>query len=465
MNVKPWCIFGICILLLGTTLTVSAQETIPYNCHSFLVTEKPQQIHIGQKIEAIMNLVNETLIRECLETLVSYAPRRTSTYGCIKSAEYLYNKLATMNVTTSVQNWTAFGNQYNPQTFQSQNIEATIPGTNDESTMIITFTAHYDSATYKEYKKQGLFSPGADDDASGVAAVIAAAYALSHFTFEHTIKFITFAGEEVGLLGSRTYTHEAHEKHKTILINLNADMIGYAPSAEDGRKLKMFGSEDAGWAMDVIETINQEYSCGFEFFRGSIPEIGTGWLADCHSFMNYGYETVTFFEGGNYPYAHTPFDVLENINISYLVKTTRLFAATLAYLADNDSTYPQVRIASPMRGKIYKGETILHTFSYEKPTVKFLNEFYRKASASYSPTIIIDNSLIWIEAIPGNTSLLFAEFYYDNNLAYVDTEPPFHWNLNKRSLRNHKITVVVYDEQGRTAQDSMIIRFINPRIR
>ena len=54
----------------------------------------------------------------------------------------------------------------------------------------IIFNAHYDSVAK---------GPGANDDGSGTVAVLAAAYALSHFDFKRTIKFVTFSGEEIGL--------------------------------------------------------------------------------------------------------------------------------------------------------------------------------------------------------------------------------------------------------------------------
>ncbi len=427
----------------------------------------PRDIFYNQctedKIQAAIVLVNETLLEHVLTTLVGYAPRYSGTYGCQKSAEYLYDCFTGMNVDTHVHEWGAFGNQYNRQMYNSQNIEAVIPGCDTSRDGVVTFTAHYDSATRRDLKRQGLFSPGANDDASGVAAVVAAAYALSHFTWNHTIKCVAFSGEEIGLLGSRAYAHGAAVQQENIMLNLNADMIGYAPSAEDGNRLKMFGSANAGWAMDVIEEVNACFDCGFNFYRDDIPAIGEGWMADCHSFINYGYETVTFFEGGSYPYAHTPDDKLENINLSYLVKTTRLFTATLGYLADQGVEYPLVRIISPLRGHMYRDEKIIREFRYDSPWVMLLNNFYWKAASSYTPTWVTDGIWIRTMALPGTDALVSAEFYIDGRLEYIDTEPPFSWYLDKWSLRERTVTVVVYDEAGNRCEDSMTLRFSNRR--
>jgi hypothetical protein len=463
MQKQLFCTILIIILLMPIGVTISATQSTPITQGATTVPTCPlSSLANEDKIQAAMNLVNATLIQEVLETLVSYAPRYTGTYACEKSADYLYSTMSQMNVDAQIQKWTAFGNQYNRKILTGKNIEAVLPGINPQSDDVLTLTAHYDSATQKNYKKQGVFSPGADDDASGVAAVLAAAQALSHFTFNHTIKLAVFPGEEVGLLGSRAYAKQAFENDENIILNLNADMIGYAPSAEDGNRLKMYGSEDTGWAMNVLENISDDYSCGFtEVYRGDIPKIGEGWGADCLSFINYGYESVTFFEGGSYPYAHTPNDKLENVNISYLVKVTKLYVATLAYLADNGNTHPEVRITSPMRGKIYVDEEIRQSFDYGKPAIMFLNKFYWKAATSYSPTIVVNDIWVWTEVYPGSAPVTYAEFYYDGVLAYVDEEPPFSWHLTYRSLRNHEITVIVHDENEYVCQDSLLIRFIN----
>jgi len=60
-------------------------------------------------------------------------------------------------------------------------------------------------------------SLGADDDGSGVAAVLASASIMSHYAFNHTIRFIAFSGEEVGTYGSFTYAKEAYERAMLLL--------------------------------------------------------------------------------------------------------------------------------------------------------------------------------------------------------------------------------------------------------
>jgi hypothetical protein len=54
-----------------------------------------------------------------------------------------------------------------------------------------------------------------------------------------------------------------------------------------------------------------------------------------------------------------------------------------------------------------------------------------------------------------------VEFYYGNRLLSTDTEEPYEYLLNQRSIGFHRIQVIVYDTGGNTAVDKMLIIFVN----
>lgn len=337
-----------------------------------------------------------------------------------------------MQLIARYQNWTSWGNIYHPHLYASQNIEGILPGTNTLDTSAIIFNGHYDSIGK---------APGANDDGSGTVGVLAAAYALSHFTFKRTIKFVTFSGEEIGLCGSRAYTKEAYERNDRIFVEINADMIGYNNGS---RKMTITASEDAGWMADIFKTMNNDYMIGLTVNRSrTINRVNHGMTGSDYSpFIVYGWESICCWEGAHDPNMHTPQDNLSNVNISYLVNMTRVIAATLAYLADVNETYPQVRITSPRIGYLYNA-------GMEK---RALNEF---------KTIVINDIWVWAEIDYATAPIERAEFYYDGKLVYTDTEAPYKWQFNKISLRKHEITVIIYDELGRNSTDWREIQFIN----
>jgi len=228
-------IINLLILLLTSFLVInsSSTSTINHLNDNPIDYTNSNNFYLNQdisKILEIIQMVNETLILGYLEDLVDFSPRKTGTYGCERAAIYIYEKFVEMGIDTKVYNWTSFGNKYNPGVFSGKNIEATLNGNNKKDEIII-FNAHYDSV---------WISPGADDDGSGVAAVLAAAYVLSKFEFNRTIKFLCFSGEEVGLLGSKAYSKSAYENDDIILLEFNADMIGYAKTDEDEKKFRIY---------------------------------------------------------------------------------------------------------------------------------------------------------------------------------------------------------------------------------
>jgi aminopeptidase YwaD len=385
----------------------------------------------GDKIDEVLSFIDENLVMGYLQTIVGFGPRMTGSYGCEKAAAYIHQQFTDMQLTTRYQNWSGWGNRYYHHIYTSQNVEGTLLGTDPQDTSTIIFNAHYDTVES---------GPGANDDGSGTVAVLAAAYALSHFGFKRSIKFVTFSGEEVALLGSRAYTKEAYERNENILVEINADMIGHD---EGNRTMTVTATEDAGWVIDTFQSINQNYSIGLTLNRRSINRVGHSLSgSDYSTFLPYGWETVCCWEGDHDPNFHSERDNLSNVNLNYLVTTTRMIAATMACLADLSMPPPQVRITSPRVGFLY-------------------NAGMQKRQIDQYKTTVIDDIWIWAEVEHAFVPIERAEFYYDGKLVYTDTEAPFAWQFNKISLRKHQITVIVYDIVGRNSSDWREIRFIN----
>jgi hypothetical protein len=111
------------------------------------------------------------------------------------------------------------------------NIEATLPPSGLDG--IILITAHLDSTGARQpgYRATLDPAPGADDDASGVAGVLAAARAVAALTSlgvsRREIRFVLFNAEEHGLVGSRAYAREQALLRAKIVAVFQMDMIGY----------------------------------------------------------------------------------------------------------------------------------------------------------------------------------------------------------------------------------------------
>lgn len=420
-------IFLLIVASFATSIAIEKQENDQ--------TDSVYSTDVNQKINDAIDMVNMSLVVGYLEDIVNIGPRMTSTYGCKKAAEYILEKFEDFGLDAEYHEWSILKKKKRqlPEYYKSNNVIGTLKGNNPEYEDVIVFNAHYDTVKV---------SPGANDDGSGTAAVLVAAHILSQFEFNRTIKFITFSGEELGLFGSEAYARELYKNDEKILVEFNADMIGYANTSEGGKKHRLYSTQDASWIIDEIEDVNEIYNINFNLNKGIVKDTFRGG-SDFASFLRYGYETLAFFQSENNPdYWHTPEDTLEHINFSYLYNVTRLIIGTIAHIADVDIYYPHISITSPKRGKLYYEDRIIRNLKQEE--IK-----------------IIDDVLVCTEVTPGDAPIDYVEFYYDGKLVCTDKEKPYQWRMNKRSFRRHNIEVVVVDEKERTASDYIEFLFLN----
>jgi hypothetical protein len=381
---KMLCFFVITLLVFGPLVpskTIAKEhQQIDYQNTGPLITD--------EKIQEIIHKINETLVSNFMEYLVfEIGLRYTGTDGCQNAAHYIYDQFENMGLQVRYQNWSAKINKSDPNFLVSQNVEATQQGSDPNDNEIIIFNAHYDTA-------KGTV--GANDDGSGTVGVLAAAYVLSQYSFKRTLKFVTFSGEEQGLFGSDAYVQELYDQQTPVLVEFNADGIGRATTAEGGRKIGLSFTEDTGWIRDIMQNMTKEY--GLHFNITTLWKMNRGLpigFSDYFYFVRHGYESIGVWEADGDPNYHSPQDNISNINVSYLVNTTRHIAATMAILADTEVEVPQVYIANPRAGKIYYHDIILKNIN----------------SVS---SLIIDKINIYAEVKQGVYPIDRVEFYYGN---------------------------------------------------
>jgi hypothetical protein len=130
-----------------------------------------------------------------------------------------------------------------PRPVDITNIVATLPGTLPESAgRIYVVSAHYDSRA-KDLLDSDSPAPGADDDASGVAAVLETARVMAGREYGATVIFMAVAGEEQDLNGSTHWAEEAKRNHLDIAAMLDDDIVGntHAPDGTiDRHTVRLF---------------------------------------------------------------------------------------------------------------------------------------------------------------------------------------------------------------------------------
>jgi len=382
-----------------------------------------------EDIVEMIGQVNESIVFYYFDKLMEFGARYTGSTNCTLAGEYIYNEFSKMGLDVEYHNWEFKG-------FKSRNIVGTLEGVNPKNNAIILFSAHYDCTPG---------SMGADDDGSGVAAVMAAAHIMSKYTFNHTIRFIAFSGEEVGLCGSFTYARDSYKKGDNIYAVLNADMIGYSNSTYGGKIIRFFKVDRSEWISDFCQTVSEKYSNHLDLRVEKTPNYRG---ADHQAFIDYGYDAVFIAHYDSYPWANSPEDTPDHINHTYQVKATKFLLACLAELAIKPIDV-QVIITHPKEGR-------LHIFNLSILEMNFGKIWYKDLRAT---TFIFGRTNACVKVF-SEEDINYVIFCLDEKFIQWDRQPPYEWKIEGKHyppIGKHKLIVYAYTISGKVASDEMDI--------
>lgn len=191
----------------------------------------------------------------------------------------------------------------------------------------ILIGAHYDSRTTRLGDSKSP-APGADDNASGVAAILEVARVLRDVPIRRSIRFLAYSGEEQGLIGSTAYAEMANEHKMNIAVVVNLDMVG-RPDDEAG--LRIFAEHDPG--LRVRENDAASRAWADRLFRaaeraGLRPEQGPIYGSDYIPFEAAGFACIGLYDGADdQPFYHSGTDTPDGVDAEYTAKAARAVAA------------------------------------------------------------------------------------------------------------------------------------------
>jgi acetylornithine deacetylase/succinyl-diaminopimelate desuccinylase-like protein len=183
----------------------------------------------------------------------------------------------------------------------------------------VVFGAHYDSARN---------SPGANDNASGVATVAAVAREMKRFKIRsRDIIFVFFDEEERGLRGSRAFAQLLKDEKRAIHSVHTIDQMGWDQDGDRAIELEV-----------PYEGALALYQKAAAALKMNIPiHITTEQGSDHSAFRRMGYPAVGITEEyrnkDTTPHIHRPGDILETVNFDYLASTTTLVVEVMRMLA------------------------------------------------------------------------------------------------------------------------------------
>ncbi|MBE0571534.1 MAG: M20/M25/M40 family metallo-hydrolase [Ignavibacteriaceae bacterium] len=267
-------------------------------------------------ITQITSSVNPDSVRYFIQSLQNFQTRFLLANTRDAVAEWLKNQFISMGFAEVVID------SFQYQGTWQKNVVATLPGIYEPQVFNIV-GGHHDSYSSGDPM---IFAPGADDNASGTAAVLEIARVIkaNNYQPESTIKFITFAAEEYGLWGSVDYAQKAFNSGMNIKIMINHDMIShsYYPANQSEVDINRYTGFD--YLRDLAFYCIENYST-LAPRNGSLNSAGS----DSHSFWERGFPSVYFEETNFSPYYHSPADTIGNYNIEYCAEVIKSSCATL----------------------------------------------------------------------------------------------------------------------------------------
>ena len=193
----------------------------------------------------------------------------------------------------------------------ARNVVARIPSKGKAKRRIV-FTAHYD---HLGRMGQNTFYPGANDNASGVTLMIAIARKLLKQPRSSTeYVFIAFAGEEVGLLGSKFFVENPMFDLKSIRFLVNLDIFGGAQHSITAVNGTIYHEE-----FECLVNTNKEMNVTPE-----IKSRGESANSDHHYFHAAGVRSFFLYSGGNNKHYHVPTDEAQDVDMVLLDKCADL---------------------------------------------------------------------------------------------------------------------------------------------
>ncbi len=203
----------------------------------------------------------------------------------------------------------------------------------------IVISAHYDHIGIVN----GEINNGADDNATGTAALISLTKALkalqlNKYPLKRSILFLFCTGEEVGLVGSKYFTRDPIVPMREIKININIDMIGRSDDlhSENENYVYVIGADKINPLLDKSIRENNAWSVNYKLdytYNDLNHPLRLYYRSDHYNFAEAGIPSVFLFGGFHKDY-HRPTDDIFYINFKKVEDITRLVYFTIIDLAN-----------------------------------------------------------------------------------------------------------------------------------
>jgi aminopeptidase YwaD len=286
----------------------------------------------------IVGMVSGTQIMATAEDLQAFGTRDFHTESAAEAAWYLFDRMESLGLNTTLQEF-AVGDI----------MSANVVGSLNEGSMgegVYLIGAHYDSENHlvdNQSEAENMTAPGADDNASGVGAMLEIARILSEeAVFAAPVTFVAFGAEESGYdgtgvsAGSAFFVDAASAQGTNISGAFVMDMIGF--SSTDDKISTIISNGDSDPLYHSLANATEKYGVDLEVRFLMNPSLR---YSDHRSFWDHGYLSVLLCEEMDpdtnrpaNPYYHTSDDTTARLSEGQMAAVAKMLIGALLDLTD-----------------------------------------------------------------------------------------------------------------------------------
>lgn len=317
------------VLIFLTFANTIAQDNQHIYNHTF-----PTVNYANPKIQDMIEEMNVEDLKADVEHLCSYINRRADGPYIYEVKDWLVEKFISLGIDSIYLHdfepfpyWDTV-----PRPFRTApNLLAIQPGISKPNEIVMC-GGHYDSTvnTDGEFDIDTLRAPGADDNASGTAGIIATARILSKYNFERTIIYACWNAEEFGLCGSSEFAKQCAADSIDIVAYTNLDMTAYLEPGNDMVVNLLYKNCDSLLGTFMKQVVRNYYP-GINVYQAWLPQGDT----DFSSFNRNGYQSISLSEEVHHlsPFIHSTSDIV-GVSINNYEQAMVFNGITLAAVAE-----------------------------------------------------------------------------------------------------------------------------------
>jgi hypothetical protein len=265
--------------------------------------------------------VSEDALRSSIEALQDFGTRSVGTPGHDEAQAWIADQMESLGLAVELDAFSV-GSE------DCANVIGRLEGS--DSARVWIFSAHFDSTS----PLADTLAPGADDNASGVAAVLEAARILAQVHPRDTIWFVAMDAEELGSLGSAHLAEVLGDEAVDVQGVIAPDMIGYWPLGSDDA-FDILGDDESEWMVEDMATtadalgvgnktwIQHRYCYGDDhtsFQDAGFPAVSPMDCVEAHNVPSSGEET---------PHYHQTSDTVDTLDLGFTRRVVGVVVATL----------------------------------------------------------------------------------------------------------------------------------------